>query len=299
MSKQKVAIVTDASGDIPPELEDKYNITILPILMNFEEESFKSEGIEKGFTWDEFYKIAEKEVPSTGIPGPGVFMKTFNKALEIADSVIGIFISNKLSGVYNTATMVAKQHMPDNDISIYHAGVNSVGVGVVVVEAARLASAGHAKADVCTKVENWIKKVNYAGIINQLENLVRTGRLSKTKKFFANILKYKPVLGFVDDEIHVYGNIKADDALIIKQMKKFGEQALQNMVEDNNTIFLAHSRWPEAAEEIVAYLNTVNPKKKEIIIQETGVINAFYTGKKLLAFGYIGKFDSNWLMDTK
>ena len=299
MSKRKVAIVTDASGDIPPELEEKYNITILPILINFDEESFKSVGIEKGFTWDEFYEIAEKEVPSTGIPGPGVFMKTFNKALENADSVIGIFISNKLSGVYNTATMVAKQHMPDNDISIYHAGVNSVGVGVVVVEAARLAAAGHTKADVCKKVENWIKKVNYAGIINQLDNLVRTGRLSKTKKFFANILKYKPVLGFEDDEIHVYGNIKADDALIIEQMKKFGEKALENMVDDNNTLFLAHSRWPEAAEEIVNYLNTVNPKNKEIIIQETGVINAFYTGKKLLAYGYIGKFDPNWLLETK
>ena len=71
------------------------------------------------------------------------------------------------------------------------------------------------------------------------------------------------------------------------------------MVEDSNTLFLAHSRWPEAAEEIVAYLKTVNPKNKEIIIQETGVINAFYTGKKLLAYGYIGKFDSNWLMETK
>lgn len=298
MTKQKVAIVTDASGDIPPDLADKYNITILPILMNFEDKSYKSEGIEKGLTWDEFYKITEKEVPSTAIPGPGVFMKTFNQALDIADSVIGIFISDKLSGVYNTATMVAKQHMQDKDISIYHAGVNSVGVGVVVVEAARLAAAGNTKMEVCEKVEKWTTKVKYAGIINQLENLVRTGRLSKTKKFFANILKYKPVLGFEDDKIHVYGNIKADDTLIIKQMKKFGEQVLQKMVEDNNILFIAHSRWPEAAEELKTYLKTVNPHKKEIIIQETGVINAFYTGKKLLAYGYIGEFDPDWLLNT-
>ena len=82
-------------------------------------------------------------------------------------------------------------------------------------------------------------------------------------------------------------------------MKKFGEMALQNIVEDSNLFFIAHSRWPEAAKELKAHLETVNPKNKEIVIQETGVINAFYTGKKLLAYGYIGKFDSNWLMETK
>ncbi|NHK30221.1 MAG: DegV family protein [Asgard group archaeon] len=299
MTKQKVAIVTDASGDIPPDLEEKLNISIVPVIMNFEDNSYKSFGIEKGLTWEEFYKLAEKEVPKTAIASPGLFMKTFEKALEIADSAIGIFISEKLSGVYNAAKMVAEQHMKDKDISVYHAGVNSVGVGVVVVEAARLAAAGQTKAEVCKKVENWITKNKYAGIINKLENLVRTGRLSKTKKFFADILKYKPVLGFEDDEIHVYGNIKADDTLILKQMKKFGEQALQKMVEDNNILFIAHSRWPEAADELKDYLEKVNPKNKEIIIQETGVINAFYTGRKLLAYGYIGDFDPQWLLKTK
>ncbi|NHJ49978.1 MAG: DegV family protein [Asgard group archaeon] len=296
MTKQKVAIVTDASGDIPPDLEEKLNISIVPVIMNFEDESFKSLGIEKGLTWDEFYKLAEKEVPKTAIASPGLFMKTFEKALEIADSAIGIFISEKLSGVYNAAKMVAEQHMKDKDISVYHAGVNSVGEGVVVVEAARLAAAGQSMEEVCKKVESWIADNNYSGIMNQLENLVRTGRLSKTKKFFADILKFKPVVGFVDDEIHVYGNLKADDKLILQQMKKFGKLALENMVEDSNLLFIAHSRWPEAANELKEYLNTVNPKKKEILIQETGVINAFYTGKKLLAYGYIGKFDPDWLL---
>jgi DegV family protein with EDD domain len=296
MTKQKVAIVTDASGDIPPELEEQLNISIVPVIMNFEEKSFKSLGIEKGLTWDEFYKLAEKEVPKTAIASPGLFMKTFEKALEIADSAIGIFISDKLSGVYNAAKMVTEQHMKDKDINVYQAGVNSVGVGVVVVEAARLAAEGKSKDEICKKVESWITQNIYSGIMNQLENLVRTGRLSKTKKFFADILKYKPVVGFVDDEIHVFGNLKADDNLIMQQMKKFGKLALENMVDDNNTLFIAHSRWPEAANELKEYLTTVNPKNKEIIIQETGVINAFYTGKKLLAYGYIGKYNPDWLL---
>ncbi|MHA1211098.1 MAG: DegV family protein, partial [Candidatus Heimdallarchaeota archaeon] len=53
MTKQKVAIVTDASGDIPPEIAKELNISILPILLNFEEKSYKSYGIENGLTWKE------------------------------------------------------------------------------------------------------------------------------------------------------------------------------------------------------------------------------------------------------
>ncbi|MHA1505442.1 MAG: DegV family protein [Candidatus Heimdallarchaeota archaeon] len=294
-----MAIITDASGDIPPEIEEKYNVTIVPVLMFVDEKQYTSEGIEKGFTWEEFYKVTEDKVPRTAIPGPGIFMKKFEEALEIGDSVIGVFISEKLSGVYNSAALVAREYLEGKDVKVYHAGVNSVGVGVVVLEAARLAAEGKSMDEITKKVESWIENVRYAGIINKLENLVKTGRLSKAKKFFADILKFKPVLGFEENEIHVYGNLKADDALIVETMKKFGEKVLVNMVDDNNTLYIAHSQWPEAAEEIKAHLEKQNPKSKEILIQQTGVINAFYTGKKLLAFGYIGKFDSDWLLKAE
>jgi len=299
LTKQHVAIVTDSSADIPPELEEKYKITILPILINFQEKSYKYWGIEKGITWDEYYQLIEKEVPSTAIPSPGIFKQTFEKALEIGDSVIGLFVSHKLSGVFNTAKMVVEKFLADKDIAVYQTGVNSVGIGVVVLEAARLAAAGKTMEELKAKVENWLPKVRYAGIMSKLDNLVRTGRLSKTKKFFADVLKFKPVVGFEDAEIHVYGQLRAEEELILKQMKKYGEKVLQNMHPDNNTLYIAHSRWPEAAKELREYLQKHNPKNKEILIQETGVVNAFYTGRKLLAYGYIGEFDPQWILSKK
>ena len=83
MSKRKVAIITDASSDLPPELVEKHKITILPILINFESKSYKVEGIEKGITWDEYYSLVDEEIPTTAIPGPGVFLKAFEEALSI------------------------------------------------------------------------------------------------------------------------------------------------------------------------------------------------------------------------
>ncbi|HUU78151.1 MAG TPA: DegV family protein [candidate division Zixibacteria bacterium] len=299
MTKKNVALVTCAAADIPPEIEEKYQITIVPVLLNFEDKSYRSYGIEKGLTWEEFYKITEKEVPSTGIPGPGHFVKAFEEAFKIADTVIVIFISYKMSGMYQLACKVVEEHFKDKDIHIYHGGVSCVGTAALVYEAAKLAENGKSKEEIIAKVEEWIPHANYSGIINTLDNLVKTGRLSKTKKFFADILKFKPVLGYVDDELHVYGNIRADDAIIINQMKKFGEHAIRNIYPGVTSLFVNHSRWPEAADEIANYLRSLPNHNVEIIVQETGVINSFFTGKKLLAFGYIGDYDPDWLLKTK
>ncbi len=298
MAQRKVAIVTDASGDIPPVIAKELNISILPIIINFEEKSFKSYGIEEGLTWKEFYELSEKEIPSTAIPGPGHFVKTFEQALETADSVIAIFITHKLSGVYNNAVKIIEQYLPDKDISIYHGGVNSIGIGVLVIEAARLAAQGKTKDEIVKQLESWIPQVQYSGIINTLDNLVKTC-LSKVKKFLSDMLSFKPILGFKDDEIFIYGKIRAKDDLIIEQIKKFGVKALTNMIPENNLLIIGHTRWHEAAEELAKHLQANNPNNKEIIIQEEGVINSFYVGKKLLTLSYIGNFDPDWLLKTK
>ncbi len=299
MGQKKVALLTCAAADIPPELEKKYQITIAPVLLNFEEKSYKSYGIEKGLTWEEFYRVSENEVPSTAIPGPGHFKKAFDEAFEIADSVIAIFISHKMSGMFQTATKVADEFFKDKDVSVYHGGVSCVGTGALVIECCKLAEQGKSKADIVTKLEEWIPQANYSGIINTLDNLVKTGRLSKAKKFFADMLKFKPVLGYVDDELHVYGNIRADDKIIISQMKKFGQKAIENIHPGTSTLIVNHSRWSEAGNEIADFLRKLPNHNVEVIVQETGVINSFYTGKKLLALGYIGKYDHKWLMNTK
>ena len=299
MANRQVAIVTCAAADIPPEIEEKFQISIVPVLLNFEDKSYQSLGIEKGLTWDEFYKITENEVPSTGIPGPGQFVKAFEKAFKIADSVIVIFISQKMSGMYQLACKVAEEHFQGRDISIFDGGVSCVGTAVLVYESAKLAQEGKSKKEIVSKLEEWIPNARYSGIINKLENLVKTGRLTKTKKFFADILKFKPVLGYVDGELNVFGNLRADDELIIEQMKKFGEHAIKGIMKGTSSLFVNHSRWPEAANEIAEHIRALPDHNIEIIVQETGVINSFFTGKKLLAFGYIGEYNSDWLLKTK
>jgi DegV family protein with EDD domain len=298
MSRKKVAIVTDAASDIPPKLVEKYDITILPVMLIFEDKTFKSYGIEKGITWEQFYRLTEEEVPTTAILSPGLFVEAFNEAFTKADSVIGIFISKKLSGVYQSAYNIAKRYFPDRNIMVYHDGVTSVGTATLVLEVAKIAEQGKSFQEMCKKVETLIPYTIYSGIINTLENLVRTGRLSKTKKFFANLLKFKPVLGYEDDEVTIFGQIRANDQIIIERMKQFGEKALEHSYPQATYFFVNHSRWPEAAKKIASHLRDYNQNEnRKIIIQETGTINAYFTGKKLLTLGYLGDFDPQWILE--
>lgn len=149
------------------------------------------------------------------------------------------------------------------------------------------------------KIKEWLEHVNYAGIMFTLENLVRTGRVPKTKKYLADFFKIKPIVQFVDGQVSIQDKIRANDQHIINQMKKYGCHVLDNLIDDANHIFIGHTRWPEAAEIIAKHLEENNSRKMKIIIQETGAIVANFVGKKALTFGYIGSFDKNWLLDAK
>ncbi|HUT81913.1 MAG TPA: DegV family protein [Candidatus Bathyarchaeia archaeon] len=294
-----IAIITDDTCDLPIEYIKKYNITIIPTKVIFSDKVFCSCGVDGELTLDEYYSRAIYELPTTSTPSPGIIHKCFECALQKVDSAIGIFLSDHLSPIAPNAKVVVNQHFPDKEISIYNSNVTGVGLASVVLEAAIMAQNGHSFDEINTKIVEWLSQVNYAGIMFTLENLVRTGRVPKTKKFLADFFKVKPIVEFVDGQISVQGKIRADDELIIRQMKKFGSLALKNLNGESDYLFIGHTRWPEAAEQIAFYMKENNPKGKKIIIQETGSIVANFVGSKTLTIGYIGAFNKDWLLDTK
>ncbi|MBN1330246.1 MAG: DegV family protein [Candidatus Heimdallarchaeota archaeon] len=294
-----IAIISDDTCDLPIEYIKKYDITIIPTKVIFSDKVFCSCGVDGELTLDEYYSRADNELPTTSTPSLGIIYKCFECALQKADSVIGIFLSDYLSPIASNAIVVVNQHFPDKNISIHNSNVTGVGLASVVLETAIMVQNGYSFEEINAKIVEWLSQVNYAGIMFTLENLVRTGRVPKTKKFLADFFKVKPIVEFVNGQITVQGKIRADDDLIIKQMKKFGALALQNLNGESNHLFIGHARWPEAAGQIASYLQDNNPKEKKIIIQETGSIVANYVGKKTLTIGYIGAFEKEWLLDIK
>ena len=239
------------------------------------------------------------EVVATSTPSPGMIVNAFEEAFKHGESVIGIFISDKMSPIYSNTKKIISDYFPSKNIQLYDSKVTSVALGTLVLEAAIMAEKGYSFEEINKRVENYLEELHYAGIMSTLENLVRTGRVPKTRKFLADTFKIKPIVKFIEGEVKVQGKIKANDEIIINQMKKYGKEILTHINGDTEHILIGHTRWPEAAREIADYIEEYNKQKKKVIIQETGAIVANFVGKKTLTIGYIGDYKENWLSDVK
>ena len=101
----KIRIVTDSTADLPIDIIKQYNITVVPLRVNFETNSYL-EGIE--LSTAEFYErlIQSDKLPTTSQPSPGDFATTYQKlASEGAEEIFSIHLSKELSGTYQSALL--------------------------------------------------------------------------------------------------------------------------------------------------------------------------------------------------
>src|SRR6056297_579297 len=103
MNNERIAVVTDSCSDLPSEVAQALNVTIIPLNVIFGEEIFK-DGVE--ITSKEFYKrLAEAEnLPSTSQPTPQEFEEVYRSLLENFDKIISVHLSEKLSGTLASAS---------------------------------------------------------------------------------------------------------------------------------------------------------------------------------------------------
>jgi DegV family protein with EDD domain len=111
-----IKIITDSICDVPKEYVERYNIRVMPLTVNFGDETFK-DGID--LTLEEFLDKLEKSevLPTTSQVPPGDFLKAYREETALGNTVISIHGSSQLSGTYNSAVM-AKEQMAGEKIHV-------------------------------------------------------------------------------------------------------------------------------------------------------------------------------------
>lgn len=167
MAKAPVAVVTDSTANLPDDLVRKHNIRVIPQILNWEGESLL-DGID--IFPDGFYRrlSTAKEIPTTSQASPGQFVEFFGEVSETAESIVGIFISEYLSGTLSSAH-TALQSMGDYPIEIVDSRSASLGLGLLVLAAARAAEAGHSAKEVAEMVRGLVPKVKIMFVVDTLE----------------------------------------------------------------------------------------------------------------------------------
>jgi len=213
----KVYIATDSTADLPLELINEYGITVVPLKVIFSGCEPLLDGVEIDTV--EFYRrlVENREMPATSQPTPAEFAAAYGKLSAKGGKIISIHLSSKLSGTCQSARM-AKEMVSGVDIEVIDSKLASMGLGLVVLEAAAAARAGKSKEEILDVINKLIPKIQVFFIVDSLDYLVRGGRIGKAQAFLGTILNIKPLLylkeGIVNPHEKVRGKTRAIDRLV-------------------------------------------------------------------------------------
>lgn len=284
-----VKIVTDSTCDLPPAILKRYNIGTIPVSVILGDTVYSQYDI----TNDDFYsRMAAGELSSTGVPAPNVFKNAYDEALQESNEVIVFTLSSKLSGLFQTATMVAKQFY-DDQITIIDSAAATLQLGLAVYEAAKLAYEGKTKEEIITFADNvLVPKNNLLGMVATLKNLKRSGRIGTVSWLLGSLLSVKPLIQIEDgliispDKVH-----NSNHGMTILQ--KIGRLASDHREVD--TIFCGHSRNLEQGKELLDFFKDLPNPASEFIFGEIGPSMGTHIGPGAFGFAWIGKYDKEWL----
>ncbi|MBN1193444.1 MAG: DegV family protein [Coriobacteriia bacterium] len=192
---QSVCIVTDSTSDIPRELAAELGITIVPLSVMIEGETFADGDI----SLEEFFRRmnAARELPKTSQPSVGAFVETFQQCLDRFSEVVCITISNRLSGTFESA-MEAARSVGDR-VHVLDTLNLSWGEGYQVTEAARAALEGLGVSEIKSRFEQLRSKVHMVVGLDSLDNLAKGGRIGKVSALLGGMLNLKVLLTVAED----------------------------------------------------------------------------------------------------
>jgi DegV family protein with EDD domain len=249
-----VKIVTDSGSDIPLELAKKLGITIVPVYIYFGDKAYK-DGVDIGP--DELYKkLVEGPIyPTTTQPMPADFSETYTALSKDADAIVSIHLPTKVSGTYNAALQGLEIAKPKCEVHVFDSLSVSVGLGLIVIAAARVVNSGSKLAEVLDETRKAISKTQMRGLLDTLQYLLKGGRITKTRALVGALLNVKPILTMRQGEL-VQAGMARSYAKGVERVFEFVKK-YPNLVE----VGIAQSTVPEEAEKLKKMLVSVIDEK--------------------------------------
>jgi DegV family protein with EDD domain len=197
-----VAIVTDSTACVPPDLVRSYGIEVVPVHIIFGGRTY----VDAMLPDDEFYALlrSSRERPTTAAPSPGMFLDAIGRAARRAESVLCITVSAQFSAMYDSARQAIEMlrgESPDADVRLLDSRNAAMAQGFVVLEAARAAAAGASIEEVVARAEEMSGRVTLLAMLDTLEFLARGGRVPRVAAWAAGLLQVKPIVRFSASDI--------------------------------------------------------------------------------------------------
>ncbi len=205
-AKRRVAVVTDSTAYLPPELVEKYGIHVIPQVLMLDGKTWR-DGVD--IDPPAFYELlrSSRNFPTTSQASPADFRHLFSKLAQQAEGIAAILLSAEVSGTVASA-LSAIEDLPDVPVEILDSRGTSMKMGFPVLAAAKVAAEGGDLPTVIEAARALIPKTRLYFVVGTLEYLHRGGRIGGASRLLGSALNLKPILEFWDGTVQPVAKIR-------------------------------------------------------------------------------------------
>ncbi|NQN65919.1 DegV family protein [Streptococcus suis] len=273
-------IVTDSTSDLPISWVQENDVTVLGLTINLDGVIYETVGENRFTSADLLEKMASGSQPTTSQVNVGQFEEVFEAAAKEGQEVLYLAFSSALSGTYQSGIIARDMVLdayPDAVIEIVDTKAAAIGEGYLVMQAVQARAAGKTLAETKALIEELVPRLRTYLLVDDLNHLVRGGRLSKASALIGGLVNIKPLLA-----LNAEGKLEA--IAKIRGRKKGIKEMLHLTLDglDHSTVMVAYTGDLEAAEAIKATL-LGDSRVTDVLLTELGPIIATHTGTGVLA----------------
>lgn len=269
-----IGVVTDSTSDLPENIAKELNIEVIPIYVLWEGKTYR-DGVD--MLPDEFFRrlVSTEVLPTTSQPTQPDFENTYLKLSKTCTGILSIHVSSKLSGTFTAAVQAATAIADQMQVIAVDSQLNSMGLGLVAIAAARMAKAGATLQAVADEAHRVISEIRMLGVFNTLKYTIAGGRINKSVGRIASMLNIKPILTFRDGEVRLAGAVR----LYHKGVEKLVDFVRKNL--PLTEIAIVHSASQPTADKLKAELSNFISGDK-IIVNQLGASLGVHGGPGIL-----------------
>lgn len=275
-----IKIMADSTCDLSQEILDKYDISIAPLTVTIEGKTYQDR---VDITADEFYSMMENLVtpPTTGMPSPSSYLDIMKKAVsEGMEEILCICMSSGTSGAYQSAVLAKDyfyEEFPNSPVKIHvvDSTCMSHGSGWLLMKSAMLREKGASFQEIIDFNEAYKRNVKHFLTVDDLNHLLRSGRLSSTSALIGKMLKLKPIMSMKDTKGAIVAKERGRKKVLTHYVEEFKKRNDENLTD---FVIIGYTTDKSYAENLKAKFLQETGFTGEVYIMQMGVSVGTHVG---------------------
>ena len=270
-------LLTDSTADLPESWALKNDVQILGLTIQLDGTTYETVGDKKLTSEQLLSKMEAGSQPTTSQINVGQFEDIFRRYAEVGMPVLYIAFASVLSGTYQSAVMardMALEDFPEAVIQIIDTKAASMGEGILVMKAVEAKAAGQSLEQVVALIKSLVPKVKTYFLVDDLNHLMRGGRISKTAALMGSLVNIKPVIA-------VKGDGRLDSVAKVRGKKKAQTEVVRMTLEDITDPRVVIAYAGADSQEVAQVLKNqllASEQVNEVLILPLGPVISTHTG---------------------